>query len=151
MIGEKQMKLQAEVEKKISKPVKEVFEAIVDPEKMSHYFITSGSGRLEEGKTVIWKWDDVGAELPITVKKVDEKHYIISFLWSASGVETNVEIKLKPLDATTTLITVCEDGWESDEKGIKRYGQQIHGWVDMVTCMKAFLEYGINLRRGHSS
>jgi uncharacterized protein YndB with AHSA1/START domain len=68
MIGEKQMKLQAEVEKKISKSVKEVFEAIVDPEKMSRYFITSGSSRLEEGKT-IWKWDDVGAELPITLRK----------------------------------------------------------------------------------
>jgi hypothetical protein len=42
---------------------------------MSRYFITSGNSRLEEGKTVIWKWDDVGAELPITVKKVDEKRY----------------------------------------------------------------------------
>jgi hypothetical protein len=46
---------------------------------------------------------------------------------------------------------VREDGWESDEKSIKRYGQQIHGWVDMVTCIKAFLEYGINLRRDRSA
>lgn len=149
MIGVQLMKLQVEVEKKISKPIHEVFEAIVDPEKMTNYFISSASGRLEEGKTIIWKWDDVGAELPITVKKVDKNNFI-SFLWSASGVETTVEIKLKPLDETTTLIMVREDGWESDENGIKRYGQQTHGWVDMVTCLQAYLEFGINLRRGHT-
>jgi uncharacterized protein YndB with AHSA1/START domain len=31
----------------IQKPVNEVFEAIVDPAKMAHYFIASGSGRME--------------------------------------------------------------------------------------------------------
>ena len=35
----------------MAKPAREVFEAIVDPEKMSHYFISSGSGRMESGKT----------------------------------------------------------------------------------------------------
>ncbi len=31
----------------IQKPAAEVFEAIVDPEKMSNYFISKGSGRME--------------------------------------------------------------------------------------------------------
>jgi uncharacterized protein YndB with AHSA1/START domain len=117
---------------------------------MSNYFITSASGQLEEGKTIIWRWDDVGAELPITVKKVDKNNFI-SFLWSASGIKTSVEINLTSLNDDTTLVIVHEDGWESDEEGIKRFGQQTQGWVDMVTCLQAYLEYGINLRRGHSA
>jgi uncharacterized protein YndB with AHSA1/START domain len=150
MIGVQLMKLKVKVEKKISKPIHEVFEAIVNPEKMSNYFISSASGQLEEGKTIIWRWDDVGAELPITVKKVDKNNFI-SFLWSASGIKTSVEINLTSLNDDTTLVIVHEDGWESDEEGIKRFGQQTQGWVDMVTCLQAYLEYGINLRRGHSA
>jgi uncharacterized protein YndB with AHSA1/START domain len=150
MIGVRLMKLQVKVEKKISKPIHEVFEAIVNPEKMSNYFISSASSQLEEGKTIIWRWDDVGAELPITVKKVDKNNFI-SFLWSASGIKTSVEINLTSLNDDTTLVIVHEDGWESDEEGIKRFGQQTQGWVDMGTCLQAYLEFGINLRRGHSA
>jgi hypothetical protein len=73
---------------------------------------------LKKVKTIIWRWDDVGVELPITVKKVT-KNLFISFLWSASGVQNSVKILLKSLDETTTLIMVREDGWESDEEGIK--------------------------------
>ncbi|WP_134682834.1 SRPBCC domain-containing protein [Brevibacillus migulae] len=138
------MKLQVDVDRRIAKPVKEVFEAIVSPEKMSRYFISSGSGRLQEGRTIVWKWDDVGAELSINVLKAEDD--CISFLWSASGVETTVVFTLTPLHESAALVRVREDGWESDEEGIKRYGQQMHGWVDMLLCMKAFLEYGINLR-----
>lgn len=145
------MKLQVEVELIISKPVHEVFEAIVAPEKMANYFITNGSCRLEEGKNVIWRWDDVGAELPITVIKVDEEQHFISFTWSASGVKTTVEIKLESLEGVKTSVKVSENDWESDEEGIKRYGQQTQGWVDMLTCMKAYLEFGINLRTGLKS
>lgn len=60
----------------IAKPVHEVFACIVDPEKMSHYFISSGSGFLEEGKTVLWAWEDVGAELPIRVTKVENNKQV---------------------------------------------------------------------------
>ena len=35
----------------VLKPDADVFEAIIDPKKMSNYFISSGSGRMEEGKT----------------------------------------------------------------------------------------------------
>jgi uncharacterized protein YndB with AHSA1/START domain len=42
----------------IQRPVGEVFDAIVDPEKMNHYFISSGSGRLEEDTMVMWKFPE---------------------------------------------------------------------------------------------
>ena len=39
------MDLEVKAEVRIGKPAAEVFEAIVDPAKMSGYFISSGSGR----------------------------------------------------------------------------------------------------------
>ena len=59
------MELEAKGEVRIAKPAAEVFEAIVDPARMSGYFISSGSGRLETGKTVQWTWGDVGAQAPV--------------------------------------------------------------------------------------
>jgi uncharacterized protein YndB with AHSA1/START domain len=38
---------------RIAKPVGEVFEAVVNPDQLSHYFTTGGAeGRLETGATV---------------------------------------------------------------------------------------------------
>lgn len=141
------MILEVEAEMRILKPVKEVFESIVDPRQMSNYFITKGSARLEVDRTVIWTWDDFGAELPIHVKTVRENKKV-SFLWSASGVETSVNITLEPVNDSITIIKIREQGWESDELGIKRFGQQTYGWVHMITCLKAYLEHGVNLRLG---
>jgi hypothetical protein len=42
--------LQIKATLQIQKPVNDVFEAIVDPRKMSNYFISEGSGRMEKGK-----------------------------------------------------------------------------------------------------
>ena len=131
----------------ILKPVQDVFEAIVDPEKMSGYFITSGSGRLEPGKTIKWIWEDYSAEHDIKVQKV-EKEKFISFKWSASGVETLVEFSLEPKGETQTLVIVKETEWQPDEKGVERCVGQTQGWVNMFCCLKAYAEYDINLRVG---
>ena len=46
--------LQIKAGLQIQKPIADVFEAIVDPAKMSNYFIADGSGRMEENKNLIW-------------------------------------------------------------------------------------------------
>ena len=43
-----------EVQLKILKPVGEVFEAVVDPARLSGYFTKAASGRLVAGDTVQW-------------------------------------------------------------------------------------------------
>lgn len=139
------MILSVTIENIISSNCDAVFEAIVDPRHLSHYFISSGSSRLEAGRGVIWSWADVGVELPIQVLVAD-KHKV-EFVWCASGAETTVHISLEP-DGERTIVKVHETGWDSSEEGILRYGQQIQGWTEMVTCLKAYLEFGINLRAG---
>ena len=53
------MELKFEVSGRISKPVDEVFEAVVNPGHLSQYFTTGGAkGRLETGTTVTWDFHD---------------------------------------------------------------------------------------------
>jgi len=138
--------LQVKTKMTIAKPPREVFEAIVDPEKMSHYFISSGSSRMESGKTVRWVFDDAGMALEATVKHVEPDKFV-SFLWSASGVEALVEMEMERAGAAT-LLRVSESEWPPDERGIARCVEQTQGWVHFLCCMKAYLEFGVNLRMG---
>lgn len=47
------MTLESNAVIQIQKPVKEVFEGIINPEIMTKYFISESNGRLESGKEVI--------------------------------------------------------------------------------------------------
>jgi uncharacterized protein YndB with AHSA1/START domain len=142
--------LQVNVKLKVLRPINAVFEGIVDPKHMSHYFISSGSARLETGKKVTWAWTDYGSEplsAEIRVQNVEkDKH--ISFLWITSGVEALVNINLEPVNRNTTLVTITENGWDKDDKGIARLVEQTHGWVHFLCGLKAYLEHGINIRIG---
>ncbi|AXN39770.1 SRPBCC family protein [Peribacillus butanolivorans] len=129
---------------KILKPVNEVYEAIVDPEKMSNYWFSSGTGRVEQGKTITWRYDEYNAEVVINVLEVEEDKKIV-FSWGGYGQETVVTITLKELDNTRTIIEVNELGFKEDDPEIinKMIGQK-EGWVYMLTCLKGYLENGIN-------
>jgi len=136
--------LEAKTNLKILKPPREVFEAVVDPQNMSRYFISKGSGRMEAGKTVHWLFGDVGAELYVKVTTV-ERDRLISYKWSASGVEAIVTIELEPVGEGATLVRVSESGWPLDSMGVARCIEQSKGWVYFLCCLKAFIEYGIEL------
>ncbi|MGG0283617.1 SRPBCC family protein [Peribacillus butanolivorans] len=129
---------------KILKPVNEVYEAIVDPEKMSNYWFSSGTGRVEQGKMITWRYDEYNAEVVINVLEVEEDKKIV-FSWGGYGQETVVTITLKELDNTRTIIEVNELGFKEDDPEIinKMIGQK-EGWVYMLTCLKGYLENGIN-------
>ena len=139
--------LTVDTQLRIAKPPQAVFEVIVNPEQMSCYFISWGSGRLDAGKPVVWKWDDVGAQVTVTPQKM-EIDRSVSFLWSASGAEARVVIQLERDGADATIVKVFESGWPPDAQGTARCMQQMQGWMHMLCCMKAYLEYGINLRSG---
>jgi len=139
--------LQAKAEVRVARSAGEVFEAIVDPRKMSGYFISSGSGRLESGQTVKWTWGDVGAEASVKVVEVLPGRRV-SFLWGAAGQESRVDLELEPESADATAVRVTEGSWPSDDAGIERLSGQVFGWAHFLLCLKAYLEHGINLRTG---
>jgi uncharacterized protein YndB with AHSA1/START domain len=131
----------------ILKPVNEVFEAIVDPVKMSNYFISKSSGRMEEGRKLLWKFPEFDEEFPVRVGKITKDKYI-SYFWDAEGTELLVEMTLIPRGEGSTIVTVTEKGRKNDETGIKWLKGNTEGWANFLACLKAYLEYGINLRKG---
>lgn len=149
------------VSAKIQKPVEEVFQAVYDPKKLSAYFTTGGaSAPLDEGTTVLWHFADYPGEIPVEVKKVIAGKSI-AFEWAAAGdppsdenklpgtagYNTRVEITFEALDKNSTVVTISESGWRETPRDLKSSYSNCHGWTQMSCCLKAYVEYGINLRK----
>jgi uncharacterized protein YndB with AHSA1/START domain len=139
--------LEIKVALQISRTPLDVYEAIVDPEKMSNYFISKGSGRMEPGKSITWKFPEFNLEFPVRVGKVEEGKYI-SYFWDVNDNELMVEIMLAAQGNGSTVVTVVERGMKNDEAGINWLKGNTEGWAGFLACLKAYLEYGINLRKG---
>ncbi|SHJ80378.1 Uncharacterized conserved protein YndB, AHSA1/START domain [Arenibacter nanhaiticus] len=138
------MRLESKAAIQIQKAVEEVFEGIVNPDKMTKYFISESSGRLQTGKDVIWKFPEFDEKFPITEIKI-ENNREISFVWDP---ETVVKITLEKLSDNSTLVKVNENGKEFNEDNLKWALENSAGWANFLACMKAYLEYGIQLRKG---
>lgn len=138
------MRLESKASIQIQKPGSEVFEGIVNPEIMTKYFISESSGRLEQGKEVIWEFPEFDGKYPLTDIKV-ETNRLVSFVWDP---ETVVTISLESLPDKSTLVRVNENGKELNEKNLKWVLENTGGWANFLACMKAYLEYGIQLRKG---
>jgi uncharacterized protein YndB with AHSA1/START domain len=131
----------------INKSVSEVFEAIVNPEKMGNYWFSSGTSRVEQGKTIIWRYDEYGAEGAIQVQQVELNERIV-FTWGAEGAETLVTITFKETDTNTTIIEITESGFNKEDPNvIDIMLDQKGGWVYMLTCLKGYLENNISTLR----
>lgn len=141
--------LQVKAALQVLKPAPEVFEAIVDPAKMSNYFISQGSGRMEEDRQLTWRFPEFNMEIPVRVGKIEKDQYI-SYYWDGEGKELLVEIMLTPApaDDQATVVTITEKRMDNDEAGIKWLKGNTEGWANFLACLKAWLEYGINLRKG---
>lgn len=131
----------------IQKTPHEVYEAIVDPAKMANYFISRGSGRLEEGKTIIWSFPEFDFEFPVRVTRIETDSYV-SFRWESDGIDMLVEMTLTPRGTGSTVVRITEKSRELDEAGLKWLQGNTQGWANFLACLKAYLEYGINLRKG---
>ncbi|MBO1514122.1 SRPBCC family protein [Metabacillus bambusae] len=132
----------------ILKPANEVFEAFVDPFKIGNFWFSSSSERWESGKTITLKYDIYQAEAQIHVVEVEQNKKIV-FKWGEAEEEHVVTISLKEVDSGT-IIEITEEGFhENDPELIHNMLDNKEGWVFMLTCLKAYLEFGVNkLRAG---
>ena len=124
-----------------------VFQAIVDPKQMSNYFISESSGVMEEGKNLIWKFPEFDEEAPIKVGKI-EKNKSIEFSWVVNNHDHVVQILIEEKTDFSTVVRITETGGAFDENGIIWLTGNTEGWANFLACLKAWLEYGINLRKG---
>jgi uncharacterized protein YndB with AHSA1/START domain len=147
------MELKFEVSTRVGRPVHQVFEAVVDPAKLSRYFTTGGAvGRLEAGATVQWDFADFPGAFPVEVIEVVQDQRIVLRWAGAEGVDdghTTMTLTFAPLDdGTRTLVTIAEAGWKDTPAGLKASYGNCAGWTQMLSALKAWVEYDINLREG---
>ena len=146
---------------RIAKPVHEVFEAVADPRKLSHYFTTGGAkGRLETGATVTWDFHDFPGAFPVEVIEVvpDEGSCSNGRPAKASG-----EIGAKDrADYQTTVTMTFKPARRRAHAGRDRRGRLARqpkarsrpataiarAGSQMLCALKVWLEHGINLREG---
>lgn len=77
------MELRFTVAGRIAKPIEDVFEAVVAPERLSKYFTTGGArGRLEPGAEVTWDFHDFPGAFPVLVQEVVPNRKIV-LQWEA--------------------------------------------------------------------
>jgi uncharacterized protein YndB with AHSA1/START domain len=140
-----QLEIRATIQ--IAKSPGEVFAAIVDPSKMSNYFISKSSGPMEEGSKLTWWFPEFEDGFPVRVGRIEKDKYI-SYYWEMEGKELLVEMNLAEKPGSNTLVTITEKGMDNNEAGIKWLKGNTEGWANFLACLKAWLEYGINLRKG---
>ena len=144
------MKPEFEVYGKIQRSIEETFDAIYNPSKLAGYFTTGGaSAPLDEGTTVTWDFHDFPGAFPVKVIRC-EKPTLIELEWGSAEKDksTRAIINFISEGPTTTKVTIAESGWSETPEGLKASYGNCMGWSQMLAAMKAYVEYGINLRQG---
>lgn len=132
----------------IGKPSIEVYEAIVDPTYMCNYFISESTGRMDSGKIIAWRFPEFEGSSHIEVIYANPNEGV-AFEWeNEGGIKTKVALSLESLSEDKTLVKIQESGMQNHEAGIKWLKQNTEGWANFLACLKAYLEFSINLRKG---
>lgn len=137
--------LSAKAALQINKPLSEVFEAVVNPEIMCNYFIAKGSGRMETAAVLFWSFPEFEGSFPLTVTEVVPDERIV-FYW---GAEDQKEVTITfGLYKDATVVHVTEGSENLTDKNLDWAIGNTEGWTSFLLCMKAWMEYGVNLRKG---
>ena len=134
---------QVECQMLIRRPAKEVFEAFIDPQITHNFWFTKSSGRMEEGKTLVWEWEMYKATAEIKVNKIIENQFI-SFTWDDPS--TTVEFEFKIIDNHSTYVVIRNYGFhQTGDELIEAIKNNTGGFTTVLDGLKAYLEHGIKL------
>lgn len=133
------------IQTRINKPIAEVFDAVINPKKITGYFCEQADAPLVEGQTVQWTWSK--HVVKVQVKQIILNSKIVIEWPSQSGGTTIAEMSFTTLDDGRTMVTISESGWPLSEDGLKASYQNCMGWQHMLSCLKAYLQHGIDLRK----
>ncbi len=133
---------------KILRSTTDVYEAFVDPTKICNFWFSGSSCRWESGKTVTLEFVEYGAPgFDIKILEAVPAKKII-FVWGEEGLENTVTILFAEFEMGNTIIEVIETGFsESDPDLTAKLVGNKEGWVYMLTCLKAYMENGVNTLR----
>lgn len=133
---------EAKAQMLIRGPVREVFEAFVDPAVTTKFWFTKSSGKLVKGTHVRWDWEMYGVGAEIEVKEIEENQRI--FL--EFDDPTTAEWMFTPRGENETLVTIINAGFTGSPEEVAKQVIDSTGGFTIVLCgLKALLEHGIRL------
>ena len=136
----------AKIELLIRRPVKDVFEAFVNPSITTKIWFNRSSGPLEVGKSVTWYWDlyNVSAEVRVLDLDVNQRIY---FEWKSDlNSPSNVEWKFEDRGDSGTYVRVIHSGFDGDDEDmVEKIVDSTGGFTLVLAAAKAYLEHGIEL------
>ncbi len=142
------MQLEIKAQIQIAKSPEEVYNAIVNPEQMRNYFISNSTGPMIANTTIQWQFPEFDMKVPVKVGDLKPGEYI-SYYWDeADDKQLLVEMNLVPAENNSTHIIITEKAMDDNEAGIAWLKRNTEGWANFLACLKAWLEFGINLRKG---
>ncbi len=113
------------VNTRITRPVDDVFDAVVSSERLCRYFSDKSSGNLTEGKRVIWHFGEWG-DYPVIVTKVVPNELIQLSLdakdWKKTDDSYDVAVifEFETLENGDTMLSISEEGWKPTRPDSKR-------------------------------
>lgn len=129
----------------IRRPPDVVFDALVDPDVITKFWIVASTGPLELGGIVTWTMNAAGASAEVEVDQLDRYRHL-AFDWGADGDSTHVDLQFEPWDDDGTYVSVTESGLTGDGDDLAARAADSTGGFTMVLCsLKALLEHGIEL------
>lgn len=146
MENTKMEKIKFQVAVRIEKPIKEVFKAFTDNETLSKYFVSAASAPIKAvGDRITWSWGEHKTEIVVTEFEENKK---IAFTWPGYKVNYDVHavFVFEEIDGKTR-VSVTEEGWKDDEAGINSSLMNNAGWKEMLLSLKAWVMYGVDLRK----
>lgn len=126
----------------IRKPVEDVFEAFINPEVTTNFWFTKSTGRLEEGKTVIWEWEMYGVKNVVNVHQIIPNQ-LIRTEWGEPS--TNVDYEFRTMEKGTLVIIKSYGFSQTGEDLLKVINDNTGGFTTVLDGCKAYLEHRIKL------
>jgi uncharacterized protein YndB with AHSA1/START domain len=121
-----------------------VFEAFVDP-RITGFWFSRSSGRLESGKRVQWDWETYGISIPVDVKAVEPPKRIL-IEWPGINGQTSVEWTFEPFDEGSTFVHITNSGFTgTGDELVKQAIDSTQGFSLVLAGLKALLEHGVRL------
>jgi len=131
----------------IRRPVREVFDAFVDPDVTTKIWFTHSTGRVEQGKHLRWDWEmyDVSAEVDV-LTVVDLERIVIEWPYGPDETPTEVEWTFTPLGEAATFVAVTNRGFSGSPEDVANQAvDSTEGFALLLVGAKALLEHGIEL------
>ena len=130
----------------IRKPVKEVFEAFINPDITTKFWFTHSTGKLKEGATLEWKWEMYNLLVPLRVMEVVENKKIL-IEWGEGIHQSTVKWEFNAVNDQLTFLTITNYNFrKTDEELILQIKDSVKGFTFVLAGLKAWLEHKIQLQ-----